>query len=215
VEISTTKATFIGVLAEREALAFSFSGGNWSAVGRRGIIRVVLQADTTDVYLRQISGSNYNIYVYYKKVGNYFNIYLRSDYGGGNIIIENAATFTFYDQYKEEELTNVTPVIVQYQNYGNITSADTFSPKTCEWFLDNYFYKKPLIYDGTNWLDCTGNKYDAPISGTTAERPTNDVRWGFMYFDTDLQKPIWKINGIYVGGVYYSAAWIDATGTVV
>ena len=41
-------------------------------------------------------------------------------------------------------------------------------------------------------------------SGTTAERPVQPTD-GFSYFDKDLNKAIWYING----------AWVDATGTAV
>ena len=48
-----------------------------------------------------------------------------------------------------------------------------------------------------------GDKMDK-ASGTTAERPTN-VEIGFMYFDTDLNKPIWMGN----------SGWVDAIGNAV
>ena len=38
--------------------------------------------------------------------------------------------------------------------------------------------------------------------GTTAERPTNYVPTGGMYFDTTLGQPIW----------YSGSGWVDATG---
>lgn len=39
-------------------------------------------------------------------------------------------------------------------------------------------------------------------SGITADRPTNALNDGDMYFDTTLGYPIW----------YYSGGWVDATG---
>ena len=39
------------------------------------------------------------------------------------------------------------------------------------------------------------------FSGVSGNRPAN-VRIGFMYFDTDLNKPIWKGNN----------GWVDANG---
>lgn len=39
-------------------------------------------------------------------------------------------------------------------------------------------------------------------SGTTAQRPVENLWAGRMYFDTTLGKPIW----------YLSGGWVDATG---
>lgn len=48
------------------------------------------------------------------------------------------------------------------------------------------------------------NTGDNKFRGVTCNRPKN-VKVGFMYFDTDLNKPIW----------YGNAGWIDANGTSV
>jgi hypothetical protein len=45
----------------------------------------------------------------------------------------------------------------------------------------------------------------APPSGTTANRPTINLFVGQMYFDTDLNYPIW----------WDGTDWVDSTGTVV
>jgi hypothetical protein len=44
-----------------------------------------------------------------------------------------------------------------------------------------------------------------PESGTTANRPTQQVLIGQMYYDTTLQIPIW----------YNGTVWKNASGTVV
>jgi len=44
--------------------------------------------------------------------------------------------------------------------------------------------------------------------GTTAQRPTNSVPDGHMFFDTTLGKPVWKKNAA-------ATKWVDATGAAV
>lgn len=47
--------------------------------------------------------------------------------------------------------------------------------------------------------------FDVQNSGATADRPTENIYVGKLYFDTDLGIPVWW-NG---------TDWIDATGAVV
>lgn len=60
------------------------------------------------------------------------------------------------------------------------------------------------VYDGAAWITFSFDNLGNWPSGTTANRPTS-VPTGYMYFDTDLGKPIWW-NG---------TGWVDATGTAV
>jgi hypothetical protein len=57
-------------------------------------------------------------------------------------------------------------------------------------------------FAGTVTIDFPGN---AQRVGTTAQRPTNSVPQGHMFFDTTLGKPIWRRN----------AGWVDANGASV
>lgn len=43
--------------------------------------------------------------------------------------------------------------------------------------------------------------------GLTSERPTKNLRCGMMFFDTTLNKPIWRNKD--------NNGWVDATGTSV
>lgn len=43
------------------------------------------------------------------------------------------------------------------------------------------------------------------LSGTTAQRPTSGTSPGFTYFDTTLNKPIWRNSS--------NTGWVDATGS--
>lgn len=66
-------------------------------------------------------------------------------------------------------------------------------------------------YNEDNVVDITGFGGSLSINfpgnaqrvGTTAQRPTNGVPQGHMYFDIDLNKPIWRSG----------AGWVDSTGT--
>lgn len=65
--------------------------------------------------------------------------------------------------------------------------------------------KKDLTVAATAFEGDGSALTNLPVNaGTTAARPVS-VATGFMYFDTDLGKPIW----------YNGSAWVDATGTVV
>jgi len=44
-------------------------------------------------------------------------------------------------------------------------------------------------------------------SGATGGRPTTGLATGLMYFDTTLNKPIWRNSA--------NSGWVDATGTSV
>lgn len=44
-----------------------------------------------------------------------------------------------------------------------------------------------------------------PASGSTADRPTNSLTVGQIYFDTTLNIPIW----------YKGSGWVNASGTTV
>jgi len=55
----------------------------------------------------------------------------------------------------------------------------------------------------TDYWDCIAGQ--KTISGTTVERPSDDLWIGLVYFDTTLGKPVW----------WDGTNWVDATGTQV
>lgn len=69
---------------------------------------------------------------------------------------------------------------------------------------DNKEYKFNLNGNKSAWIDSNGNPIDALKQGTTEQRPTG-VKAGFYYFDTDINKPIWKKEDT-------GTAWVDSTG---
>lgn len=63
---------------------------------------------------------------------------------------------------------------------------------------------KNLYWNGIVWIDEQGNPADAIKKGTSSQRPVG-VKAGFYYFDTDINKPIWKKEDT-------GTAWVDSTG---
>ena len=66
--------------------------------------------------------------------------------------------------------------------------------------------KPTWVYKET-WYDSNGNPAYAEKTGTQYQRPAN-VKMGFYYFDTSLNKPIWKNSDT-------ENVWINATGATV
>lgn len=68
--------------------------------------------------------------------------------------------------------------------------------------IDQFQYALRLYF---NQLDAYNSAASVPSSGTTANRPAQNLQVGEFYFDTTLGIPIW----------YDGTNWVDATGTVV
>lgn len=64
-----------------------------------------------------------------------------------------------------------------------------------------------ISYCKETWYDSNGNPAYAEKTGIQYQRPAN-VKMGFYYFDTSLNKPIWKNSDT-------KNVWIDATGATV
>lgn len=74
-------------------------------------------------------------------------------------------------------------------------------------FVINKDNIKPTWVYKETWYDSNGNPAYAEKTGTQYQRPAN-VKMGFYYFDTSLNKPIWKNSDT-------ENVWIDATGATV
>lgn len=66
---------------------------------------------------------------------------------------------------------------------------------------------RQLTHYNGEWYDSYGNPYNAIHLGTTENRPTN-VKVGFYYFDTTINKPIWLKSTS-------PKEWVNANGEVV
>jgi hypothetical protein len=69
-------------------------------------------------------------------------------------------------------------------------------------YLDQYSNVLRLYF---NQIDNFTRSVLIPGSGTTAQRPTENLNLGQFYFDTSLGKPIW----------YNGTVWVNSSGTPV
>ena len=133
-------------------------------------------ADRPKHFSTNIYGVGYHYYDYEKKI----------------VSIANVDNYTIIQTYK-------------YINDVNYNSSAN-RPYT-SWAITGQFFfdttlKKPLWWDGSNWIDSNKNPADAKKQGTTAERPTG-VQIGYVYKDTTLNKLI----------IWDGTEWINMDGT--
>lgn len=129
----------------------------------------------------------------------------------GETIVGNPTKWEIDD---EDEKYNIideqSSVGFVYQNNGmNVTVLLKEIPTEGQWVAGDSAYVKghKYQYDGTNWLDKNGIIANTRKQGNSENRPTN-VPAGFYYFDTSLNKPVWKKNDD-------TNEWVDATGSSV
>lgn len=129
----------------------------------------------------------------------------------GETIVGNPTKWEIDD--KDENYNTIdeqSPVGFVYQNNGmNVTVLLKEIPTEGQWVTGDSVYVKghKYQYDGTNWLDKNGIIVNTRKQGNSENRPTN-VPAGFYYFDTSLNKPVWKKNDD-------TNEWVDATGSSV
>lgn len=153
---------------------------------------------------------------YCKKDTDYVYIYI-------NTKSDNINNLTLYISIDSvDNIINDREVIITKDNPNNNTLLNIYS---------NFIFGNNIklidnsiinLYDGMNFFDKTTNTnyirfnnkwYNKGISldslkqGTTQQRPTG-VKAGFYYFDTTLNKPIWKKEDS-------GTIWVDATGAEV
>lgn len=147
-----------------------------------------------------------------------FKIYLPLLACGTAILIDDGETIvgnsTKWEIDDEDEKYNIideqSSVGFVYQNNGmNVTVLLKEIPTEGQWVAGDSAYVKghKYQYDGTNWLDKNGIIANTRKQGNSENRPTN-VPAGFYYFDTSLNKPVWKKNDD-------TNEWVDATGSSV
>lgn len=108
-----------------------------------------------------------------------------------------------FELNKVNKLDNYSTITVlngEYNCRGYIYTFDGTS------VFDTDNIKPTWVYKET-WYDSNGNPAYAEKTGTQYQRPAN-VKMGFYYFDTSLNKPIWKNSDT-------ENVWIDATGATV
>ena len=129
----------------------------------------------------------------------------------GETIVGNPTKWEIDDKDKKyNTIDEQSPVGFVYQNNGmNVTVLLKEIPTEGQWVAGDSAYVKghKYQYDGTNWLDKNGIIANTRKQGNSENRPTN-VPAGFYYFDTSLNKPVWKKNDD-------TNEWVDATGSSV
>lgn len=133
-------------------------------------------SDKPKIFSQSIYGVGYRYYDYEKKI----------------VSIANADHYTIIQTYKYINDVN-------YNSSANRPYAGWAI--TGQFFFDTTL-KKPLWWDGSNWIDSNKNPADAKKQGTTAERPTG-VQIGYVYKDTTLNKLI----------IWDGTEWINMDGT--
>lgn len=111
----------------------------------------------------------------------------------------------------------LAPIFNISSTISNGTTLITSKQKKQSEALNHYTFDGTSVFDTDNikptwvyketWYDSNGNPAYAEKTGTQYQRPAN-VKMGFYYFDTSLNKPIWKNSDT-------ENVWIDATGATV
>lgn len=157
-----------------------------------------------------------SVYHYVKKTFQ-FNTYASTIYlkeieepiiGHANNYNFNAYINIVCDKYyRSSDRVNGIAVSLETKFTGGLVSDTSgmlvsYNVEVVSLFYDNVIYLEEDSSDATSIESFTPELYNK--KGASSSRPSN-VREGFFYFDTTLNKPIWW-NG---------SAWVDSTGAVV
>ena len=123
-----------------------------------------------------------------------------------------------YMQCGDIKATQNAPIIKNtLGEFNRLQIVKTSQQKKQSEALNHYTFDGTSVFDTDNikptWVyketryDSNGNPAYAEKTGTQYQRPAN-VKMGFYYFDTSLNKPIWKNSDT-------ENVWIDATGATV
>ncbi|QOR57183.1 hypothetical protein [uncultured phage cr6_1] len=140
--------------------------------------------------------------------------------GNNHSIFENKSSDPTlnYMQCGDIKATQNAPIIKNTLNgFNRLQIIKTSLLKKQSEALNHYTFDGTSVFDTDNikptwvyketWYDSNGNPAYAEKTGTLYLRPAN-VKMGFYYFDTSLNKPIWKNSDT-------ENVWIDATGATV
>lgn len=140
--------------------------------------------------------------------------------GNNHSIFENKSSDPTlnYMQCGDIKATQNAPIIKNtLGEFNRLQIVKTSQQKKQSEALNHYTFDGTSVFDTDNikptwvyketWYDSNGNPAYAEKTGTQYQRPAN-VKMGFYYFDTSLNKPIWKNSNT-------ENVWIDATGATV
>lgn len=138
----------------------------------------------------------------------YVYIYINNNTNQAKLFTIHAELLT-QTEYKGEVIKFGSVVIPDLDFKLNILSpcySDTLSLGSHIGLYKGFtliYNNKIIVYNGTKWVDANGNEINYLIKGPTSNRP--NVVNGTFYYDTTLNKPIWKCENI----------WIDSNGNEV
>lgn len=126
--------------------------------------------------------------------------------------------YCYPNEFGDIKATQNAPIIKNTLNgFNRLQIIKTSQQKKQSEALNYYTFDGTSVFDTDNikptwvyketWYDSNGNPAYAEKTGTQYQRPAN-VKMGFYYFDTSLNKPIWKNSDT-------ENVWIDATGATV
>lgn len=140
--------------------------------------------------------------------------------GNNHSIFENKSSDPTlnYMQCGDIKATQNAPIIKNtLGEFNRLQIVKTSQQKKQSEALNHYTFDGTSVFDTDNikptwvyketWYDSNGNPAYAEKTGTQYQRPAN-VKMDFYYFDTSLNKPIWKNSDT-------ENVWIDATGATV
>lgn len=126
--------------------------------------------------------------------------------------------YCYPNEFGDIKATQNAPIIKNtLGEFNRLQIVKTSQQKKQSEALNHYTFDGTSVFDTDNikptwvyketWYDSNGNPAYAEKTGTQYQRPAN-VKMGFYYFDTSLNKPIWKNSDT-------ENVWIDATGATV
>lgn len=167
---------------------------NNTLISLEGLLNGIISINNNIFKLKEDKIGYFTVLRFHKRNNSIFNIL--------NNIIDDKIIHKYVELDKSASVENL---IIKRPNkkYGNALPA--YSEYETEYYYndsDEVLY----FWDKTKWNKI---KYDIDKKqqGTTQQRPA-DVKAGFYYFDTTLNKPIWKKDDT-------SEDWVDATGAKV
>lgn len=139
---------------------------------------------------------------YYKKTNSRFEVFVKNTaLGYLEVVVTSMFDVINIQTSKETEINSIyamnTTINIQDSTKCVNTGLSILD-------VDNPSIKKPFWWTGEKWVDSNGNPSAALKKGSTEQRPVG-VFGGFYYFDTTINKPIWKKSD-------NENVWIDATG---
>ncbi|MBB6371433.1 glycosyl hydrolase family 28-related protein [Chryseobacterium shigense] len=150
-------------------------------------------ANTNDFLIKYNAGLTSNNIVHLKNLFIESGMLVEDNYEGTVYVDGFVNDFKYYDQN-----------IKIYKTFDDIgpNYKRPIAPISGYQFY-NSGHSKPEFFDGGSWRNADGMNADLKRYGTTSERPSNNLDYGFTYFDLTIDKPIY----------WQGTKWVKADGT--